>query len=62
MTLDELISELKDAGLNQNTLTFVQNCYELGRHDFREKVAAKLLEMPVNDTAASIAIWIKAQE
>lgn len=30
MTLDELITDLKAAGANENTLRLAMNCYELG--------------------------------
>jgi hypothetical protein len=31
MTLDELITDLKAAGANENTLRLAMNCYELGK-------------------------------
>ncbi len=36
MTLDELITDLKAAGANENTIKLAMNCYELGRSDQRE--------------------------
>lgn len=31
MNLDQLVSQLKDAGANENTLTLAKTCYEMGR-------------------------------
>ena len=60
--LEELIMDLRAAGANKNTIRLAINCYESGREDQREDLAKKLLTMPVNDTAASIAIWIREQQ
>lgn len=83
MTLDELITDLKAAGVNENTLRLAMNCYELGlknsryvtwtkshwteyEHELvkaeRNRLADELQKMPLNDTANSIAIWIRGQE
>lgn len=35
MTLQELITDLKAAGANENTVRLAMNCYELGRQDAR---------------------------
>jgi len=39
MTLQELITDLKAAGANENTLRLAMNCYELGQKDEREACA-----------------------
>ena len=39
MTLQELITDLKAAGANENTLRLAINCYELGQKDMREACA-----------------------
>lgn len=39
MTLQELITDLKAAGANDNTLHLALNCYELGQKDEREACA-----------------------
>jgi hypothetical protein len=31
MNLDQLMTRLKDAGANENTLSLAKNCFELGR-------------------------------
>lgn len=31
MNLDQLMTQLKDAGANENTLNLAKNCFELGR-------------------------------
>lgn len=43
MTLQELITDLKAAGCNDNTLRLAMNCYELGQADENE-ACAKLVE------------------
>lgn len=35
MTLQELITDLKAAGANENTIKLAMNCYELGQQDAR---------------------------
>jgi Flp pilus assembly CpaE family ATPase len=50
MTLQELITDLKAAGANDNTLHLALNCYELGQRDEREAV----LQM-------SVEHWFKTQ-
>lgn len=62
MNLEELLMDLRAAGANNNTLQLAMNCYELGRKEQREDLYKKLTEMPLNDTANSIAIWIKEQQ
>ena len=87
MTLDELITDLKAAGANENTIRLAMNCYNLGyedgnkaamnaswsrkhwteyEHDLvkaeRNRLADELQKMPLNDTANSIAMWIRGQE
>lgn len=39
MTLQELITDLKAAGANENTVRLAMNCYELGRVNEREDCA-----------------------
>ena len=62
MTLEELIMDLRAAGANNNTIRLAINCYEIGRKEQREELYKKLTQMPLNDTANSIAIWIKEQQ
>lgn len=33
MTIDELITDLKAAGANENTLRLAMNCYEMGKQE-----------------------------
>lgn len=40
MTLQELITDLKAAGANENTMQLAMNCYELGRVNEREQLLA----------------------
>lgn len=44
MTLQELITDLKAAGANDNTMQLAMNCYELGQRDEREACEAALRE------------------
>ena len=62
MTLEELIIDLRAAGLNDNTIRLAMNCYELGRKEQREELYKKLTVMPLNDTAHSIGLWILEQK
>lgn len=41
MTLKELITDLRAAGANENTIRLAMNCYELGRINEREAIEAK---------------------
>ena len=36
MTLEELLTDLRAAGANENTIRLAMNCYELGRVNERE--------------------------
>lgn len=38
-SLQELITDLKAAGANENTVRLAMNCYELGKADEREACA-----------------------
>jgi hypothetical protein len=38
MTLDELITDLKAAGANENTIKLAMNCYEFGQSDARNMI------------------------
>ena len=67
MTIDELVTDLKAAGANDNTIRLAMNCYELGettgwnsaiescafrlQHDFVKSFGA--------DTLSSIAAYMK---
>ena len=62
MNLEELLMDLRAAGANNNTIRLAINCYEIGRKEQREELYKKLTVMPLNDTANSIAIWIKEQQ
>jgi hypothetical protein len=62
MNLETLITDLKAAGANENTLRLAMNCYELGRSDLRQELYTSLTKMPLNDTAHSIAYWIREQK
>lgn len=44
MTIQELITDLKAAGANENTLRLAMNCYELGQQE-GERCAAKVHAM-----------------
>ena len=68
MTQDEIIEMAKQSGLLD--MDFEAGDWEI--HEFttfaklvaakeREKLVEKLQKMPLNDTANSIAIWIKEQ-
>ena len=53
MTLDELITDLKAAGANENTVRLAMNCYELGKQEQAQKqepvakvVLTENLELP----------------
>ena len=62
MTQDEFQKFLEDSQANENTRIFAMNCFESGRKSMRELLADELQKMPLNDTANSIAIWIRSQE
>ena len=63
MTLEQLIIDLKAAGCNANTLQLAMNCYHVGQKEGaskeRKRLADELQKQPLNDTAQSIAIWIR---
>jgi hypothetical protein len=56
MTLQELITDLKAAGANDNTLHLALNCYELGQRDEREACAkvADQYHIPMCETFADV--------
>jgi hypothetical protein len=62
MTLDQLITDLKAAGANENTIRLAMNCYELGRDDLRKQLADEIERMPFGDTAASFASFVRGFE
>ena len=53
---------LEVTGVDENTRIFAFNCFEYGKQAMREQLADELQKMPLNDTANSIAIWIRGQE
>ena len=53
---------LEVTALNEATKIFAMNCFEYGKQAMREQLADELQKMPLNDTANSIAIWIRGQE
>ena len=62
MTIEELLTDLRAAGANNNTIRLAINCYEVGRKEQREELYKKLVVMPLNDTAHSIGLWILEQK
>lgn len=56
MTLQELITDLKAAGANENTLRLAMNCYELGQKDEREE-CAKLCKQQEDYGPLCETIW-----
>lgn len=66
MTLLELITDLKAAGANENTIKLAMNCYEIGvekgRETLRKQLADEIDKMPFGDTAASFAAFIRGFE
>lgn len=52
MTLQELITDLKAAGANENTLQLAMNCYELGL-----KNATKLKPLTTKQRSAIAFAW-----
>lgn len=46
MTLDELITDLKAAGANENTMQLAMNCYELGLANAQRKALAQPEQEP----------------
>jgi hypothetical protein len=62
MTLEELITDLKAAGANENTVNLAMNCYELGKDDLRKALADEIERMPFGDTASSFASFIRGFE
>lgn len=62
MTLETLISDLKAAGANENTIRLAMNCYEQGAEDLRKRLADEIDLMPFGDTASSFAAFIRGFE
>lgn len=62
MTKEQFLKTLVDSGLNENSIEFGLNCFDIGRKSEQNELAKKLQLMPLNDTANSIAIWILEQE
>ena len=62
MTKAEFEKFLVDSNADENTTIFALNCFEYGRKSMREQLADELKKMPLNDTANSIAIWIRDQQ
>ena len=59
MKLEELIIDLKAAGASETVMNLAIKCFELGRISEQVGIVNELTKMPLNDTAHSIAIWIK---
>lgn len=53
---------LELTSLDEASTIFAMNCFEYGKQAMREQLADELQKMPLNDTANSIAIWIRGQE
>ena len=53
---------LKITALDEASIIFAMNCFEYGKQAMREQLVGDLKKMPMNDTAASLAIWIGEQE
>jgi hypothetical protein len=62
MTRQDFIKFLDDSNVDENTHIFALNCFDSGRKSQREDLVKELKQMPLNDTANSIAIWIGEQE
>ena len=62
MTKAEFEKFLVDSNADENTRIFAMNCFKQGKKSMREQLADELQKMPLNDTANSIAIWIRGQE
>ena len=62
MTRNEFIKFLDDSNVDENTHIFALNCFDSGRNSERNRLADELQKMPLNDTANSIAIWIRGKE
>lgn len=62
-TLEQLMTDLKAAGANENTLRLAMNCYELGYErgasQQRFVLAEDFEKMPFGDTAASFAAYVR---
>ena len=61
MNLEQFVKYLEVAGADANTIQFAVNCYVQGQADLRKHLADELQKQPLNDTAQSIAIWIRGQ-
>ncbi len=62
MTRNEFVKFLDDSNADENTRIFAMNCFDAGCNSERNRLADELQKMPLNDTANSIAIWIRGQE
>lgn len=45
MTLDELLNTLRMVGVDENTLRFAENCFELGREAGYDEAKAKFKDL-----------------
>lgn len=45
MTLDELLTTLRMFGVDENTLRFAENCFEMGRDAGFEEAKAKFKDL-----------------
>lgn len=52
MTLQELITDLKASGANENTLRLAMNCYELGQKDEQARCCKIIHGMAGSDNVA----------
>lgn len=62
MNLEQFKLYLDAANMDANTKQFAINCYVQGRNDLRQELYTSLTKMPLNDTAHSIAVWIREQK
>ena len=61
MTKADFEKFLIESNADENTRIFALNCFASGQKSMREQLADELQKMPLNDTANSIAIWIRGQ-
>lgn len=62
MTLQELITDLKAAGANENTVRLAMNCYELGAKEMRDEIVYTWLPAQTVQTAVDDELHRLADE
>jgi hypothetical protein len=58
----DLVYFLQMSNADEQTCLFAQTCFDLGAKAERQRLADELQKMPLNDTASSIAMWIRDQK